>query len=90
MKDTIEPQQEEGESREKLNERAVLMYLNIERSKTRFNDTITDEFNEKVILYGYVIVSRNSNFLIDRVLYLIVNKLIRYFRPLFLSRHFWF
>lgn len=57
MKDTIEPQQADGESREKLNERAVLMYLNIERSKTRFNDTITDEFNEKVILYGYVIVS---------------------------------
>jgi hypothetical protein len=57
LKDTIEPQQADGESREKLNERAVLMYLNIERSKTRFNDTITDEFNEKVILYGYVIVS---------------------------------
>lgn len=47
---------DEDEPRERMNEKAVLIYLNMEKSKTKFNDTIMDEYNEKLILYGYVIV----------------------------------
>lgn len=51
------------ESAEKLNRKAVLFYLNIEKNKIKFNDTINDEYNEKVILYGYVIVKQSLIFL---------------------------
>lgn len=47
---------DEDEPRERMNEKAVLIYVNMEKSKTKFNDTIMDEYNEKLILYGYVIV----------------------------------
>lgn len=50
---------DQDEPREKMNEKAVLIYVNMEKSKTKFNDTIMDEYNEKVILYGYVIVRSN-------------------------------
>jgi hypothetical protein len=40
-----------------INEKAVLLYLNVEKKKVKFGETITEEYNEKIILYGYVIVS---------------------------------
>lgn len=41
------------------NEKAVLLYVEGEKNKTKFEDTISDEYNEKVILHGYLIVSWN-------------------------------
>ena len=38
-------------------EKAVLMYLSIEKSKMDPYETIIDEFTEKVVLYGYLIVN---------------------------------
>jgi hypothetical protein len=38
----------------KMNENAVLMYINIERNKAEFGDTIVEEYCEKIIIYGYL------------------------------------
>ena len=38
-------------------EKAVLLYLSVEKSKMDANETIIDEFTEKVVLYGYLIVN---------------------------------
>ena len=37
-------------------EKAILLYLSIEKAKTDPSETIIDEFTEKVIIYGYLIV----------------------------------
>jgi hypothetical protein len=39
------------------NEKAVLLYLSIEKAKSDPSETIIDEFTEKVIIYGYLIVN---------------------------------
>ncbi len=41
----------------KLNENAVLMYINMERNKAAFGDTIVEEYCEKIIIYGYLTVN---------------------------------
>jgi hypothetical protein len=41
----------------KMNENAVLMYINMEKNKAEFGDTIVEEYCEKIIIYGYLTVS---------------------------------
>ena len=41
-----------------LNEKAVLLYLKIQKEKTEFEDTIEEEYIEKVIMYGFLVVSK--------------------------------
>ena len=49
---------EHSESKDKNNnEKSVYLYVNVEKNKTKFESTIADEYNEKIILYGYLIVS---------------------------------
>ena len=39
-----------------LNEKAVLIYLNIQKEKFEFEDTIEEEYVEKVIMFGYIVL----------------------------------
>ena len=39
-----------------LNEKAVLINLNIQREKAEFEDTIEEEYIEKVIMFGYIVL----------------------------------
>ena len=39
-----------------LNEKAVLIYLNIQKEKEEFEDTVEEEYIEKVIMFGYLVV----------------------------------
>ena len=39
-----------------LNEIAVKMYLNIQKDKEKFGDTIEEEYIEKVIMFGFIVV----------------------------------
>lgn len=39
-----------------FNEKCVTFYLNVEKNKKVFDETITEEYHEKVTLYGYLIV----------------------------------
>jgi hypothetical protein len=39
------------------NDRAVLLYLLTEKNKMQIDDNISGEYSEKVILFGYLIVS---------------------------------
>lgn len=49
----------EGEENETIvqNRNIVLNYLAVEKKKERTDETIAVEYTEKVILYGYTIVS---------------------------------
>lgn len=54
----------------KLNEKHVSLYLFIEKNKSDPTETLTDEFQNKIIIYGYVMVSDNlieGFFLINKV-----------------------
>lgn len=42
---------------EMSNEKAVFLYLSIEKTKADACDTIVDEYTEKVLLFGYLIVT---------------------------------
>ncbi len=42
-----------------LNEKAVLVYLNMQREKEEFEDTIEEEYVEKVVMFGYLMVNLN-------------------------------
>ena len=44
-----------------INENLVLLYINMEKNKAEFGDTITEEYCEKIIMYGYLTVCE-SNF----------------------------
>ena len=44
----------------KLNEKAVLINLTMQKEKVDFEDTIEEEYIEKVIMFGYIVV---KNFL---------------------------
>ena len=48
-----------------VNENFVLVYSLLEKSKVDFSGTISDEYTEKVILFGYLIVSAVFNLLED-------------------------
>ena len=39
-----------------LNEKAVLIYLNKQKEKLEFEDTIEEEYVEKVIMFGYIVL----------------------------------
>ena len=39
-----------------LNEKAVLIYLNIQKNKEEFEDTVEEEYIEKVIMFGFLVV----------------------------------
>ena len=39
-----------------LNEKAVLIYLTIQKEKVEFEDTIEEEYIEKVIMFGFIVV----------------------------------
>ena len=39
-----------------INENLVLLYINKEKNKAEFGDTITEEYCEKIIMYGYLTV----------------------------------
>ena len=39
-----------------LNEKAVLINLNIQKEKAEFEDTIEEEYIEKVIMFGYIVL----------------------------------
>ena len=40
-----------------LNEKSVLIYLSIQKEKAKFGDTIEEEYIEKVVMFGYLVVS---------------------------------
>ena len=50
------------EDKKRLNERAVLVYLNLQREKEEFEDTIDEEYVEKVVMFGFLMV---FNFLLN-------------------------
>ena len=39
-----------------FNEKCINWYLNVEMNKNSFDETIAEEYHEKVTLYGYTIV----------------------------------
>ena len=39
-----------------LNEKAVLIYLSMEKEKIEFEDTVEEEYVEKVIMFGYIVM----------------------------------
>jgi len=39
-----------------LNEKAVLIYLSMEKEKIEFEDTVEEEYVEKVIMFGYIVL----------------------------------
>jgi hypothetical protein len=39
-----------------LNEKAILIYLNMEKEKFEFEDTVEEEYVEKVIMFGYIVL----------------------------------
>ncbi len=39
-----------------LNAKAVLIYLNMQKEKFEFEDTIEEEYVEKVIMFGYIVL----------------------------------
>ena len=39
-----------------FNDKCVEVYLNVEKNKSPFDDTVAEEYHEKVTLYGYAIV----------------------------------
>ena len=39
-----------------LNEKAVLIYLSMEKEKFEFEDTVEEEYVEKVIMFGYIVL----------------------------------
>ncbi|CAF0724941.1 unnamed protein product [Brachionus calyciflorus] len=55
-----------------VNEKAVLLYADIERGKTKFEDTISGEYNEKVILFGYLVMF-SASFSLAPLIVLIIN-----------------
>ena len=40
-----------------LNEKSVLIYLSMQKEKAEFGDTIEEEYIEKVVMFGYLVVS---------------------------------
>lgn len=42
--------------KQNLNEKAVLIYLVVQKEKIEFEDTIEEEYIEKVIMFGYIVV----------------------------------
>ena len=39
-----------------LNEKAVLIYVSMEKEKIEFEDTVEEEYVEKVIMFGYIVL----------------------------------
>ncbi len=44
------------EEKKSLNEKAVLVYLSMQREKEEFEDTIDEEYVEKVVMFGFLMV----------------------------------
>ena len=40
-----------------LNEKAILIYLHIQKEKVEFEDTIEEEYIEKALMFGFLMVS---------------------------------
>lgn len=49
--------EESGYDQEKLNEKHVSLYLFVEKNKLDPKETFLDEFKNKTIIYGYVMVN---------------------------------
>lgn len=56
------------------NEKAVFLYISIEKTKSDACDTVIDEFTEKVLLFGYLILF-SSCFSLGPLIVLIINLL---------------
>ena len=46
------------EDKKRLNEKAVLVYLNLQKEKIEFDDTIDEEYVEKVVMFGFLMVNK--------------------------------
>ena len=60
-------QSREETSEEKVNENLVMINVLAEKYKIDFSETIAEEFTEKVILFGYLIVCIKSNVILFSV-----------------------
>ena len=54
---SVEEAEKNDTANSSVNENFVLVYSLLEKSKVDFSGTIADEYTEKVILFGYLIVS---------------------------------
>jgi hypothetical protein len=63
--DTIQKTSDTKIERE-FNEKCVSFYLKVEQNKQSFDETITEEYLEKVTLYGYLIVRNFCSLMIKK------------------------